>query len=144
MTILEAITQTRNVKPNQYDDNLLVRWLSEIEGLIYHEYIVWHLPKEEPKMVPEEELETDVEQPVDPEPEFPRMYDPETDMDTVLFVPDPYSSVYVQFLCAQIDYYNGEMNRYNNSMVMYNVALKAFIDYYNRNHMPNQDNYIRT
>ena len=69
-------------------------------------------------------------------------YDPEQDMDTVLMVPEPYSDVYVKYLAAQIDYHNAEFARYNNSMVMYNMALTAFADWYNRTHMPLQNNYI--
>ena len=42
MTIMQAITQTQSVKPNQYDDEMMVNWLSELDGMIYHEYIVWH------------------------------------------------------------------------------------------------------
>ena len=64
-------------------------------------------------------------------------------MDTVLMVPDPYSSLYIKYLTAQIDFYNNEIARYNNSMAMFHVALSAFVDAYNRTHMPKQDNYIR-
>lgn len=124
MTILQAITQTQAVKPHQYDEETVVRWLSDLDGKIYHEYVKGY------------EVPEGVEITHGP-------YDPEEDMDTVLLVPDPYSNIYVQYLCAQVDYYNGEMDRYNNGMVMYNIALSEFVDYYNRTHMPLQKNYIK-
>ncbi len=124
MTILEAITQLQSVKENQYDDETIIRWLSDVEGIIYEEVISWH--------------ESELDEPI---PHGP--YDPELDMDTVLMVPEPYSDVYIKYLCAQVDYYNAELARYNNSMVMYNVALSSFADWYNRHNMPKQDNFIK-
>ena len=153
MTIMQAITQTQSVKPNQYDDEMMVNWLSELDGMIYHEYIVWHEePKQELETEPEgEPEETEVEETPEPEQkpeEEPEKhgftpYDPEKDMDTVLIVPEPYSGVYIKYLCAQVDYYNGESSRYANSMIMFNMALSAFADWYNRTHMPKQDNYVQ-
>jgi len=170
MTIIQAITQARSVKPNDYDDEILVAWLSELDGMIYHEYIVWHEqpiidPQPEPAPLPdtetpnngstaEEGLSADDteagtagddaagdEQQSQEIPHGP--YDPEKDMDTVLLVPEPYSSLYVKYIAAQVDYYNGEIGRYNNSMVMFNMALASFADFYNRTNMPRQDNYIQ-
>lgn len=123
MTILEAITMLQTVKPHQYDDNIVVNWISTLEGLIYNEVISWHTG-------------TGEEVPHGP-------YNAETDMDTVLMVPEPYSDVYIKYLAAQIDYYNGEYTRYNNSMIMYNMALSAFADWYNRTHKPAGNTYIR-
>lgn len=81
--------------------------------------------------------------PEQPEPErIKPPYDPELDMDTVLLVPEPYSNLYVKYLAAQVDYFNGELARYDNSMTLFNAALSAFADWYNRNNMPRQDNYI--
>lgn len=128
MTIMSVITLLQSVKPHQYDDATVVRWISDVEGLLYKEIVCGH------------------EMPVDEEGNLVEIthgpYNPETDMDTVLMVPEPYSDVYVKYLAAQIDYHNAEYARYNNSMVMYNMALSAFADWYNRNHMPLQNNYI--
>ena len=44
--------------------------------------------------------------------------------------------MYIRWLEAQIDYYNGELARYNNSMMMYQAAFDAYQRYYNRMHMP--------
>lgn len=122
MKVIEAITQLQAVKENQYDDETIIRWLSDLDGIIYEEIIKWHEETDEITHGP---------------------YDPDTDMDTVLMVPDPYSDVYIKYLSAQVDYYNAELARYNNSMVMYNMALSSFADWYNRNHSPKHDKIIR-
>jgi len=120
MTILEAITQVRAIKPNQYDDTTLVKWLSDLDGLIYNEIVKWHEGTDDVSHGP---------------------YGA-SDMNTVLLVPEPYSDVYIKYLSAQVDYNNAEFARYNNSMVMYNTALSAFADWYNRNNMPVQNSSI--
>ena len=55
---------------------------------------------------------------------------------TVLLIPAPYDEVYLRFLEAQMDYANGEFERFNNSNAMYAAAWSAFVNYYNRTHMP--------
>lgn len=115
MTINEAITRLRDIKPSQYSDDVLVGWLSEVEQKVFLENIVWHEGASE-------------------NPLFP--YDPATDKDTVLLIPEPYSTVYLRYLEAQMDYYQGEYARYVNSMTMFNTALSEYVDYYNRTHMP--------
>lgn len=120
MKILEAITQLQGIKPNQYDDETHIRWLSDLDGLIFNEIIRWHEGADE---VPHGPYSTD-------------------DLDTELLVQEPYSDVYIKYLAAQVDFFNAEMARYNNSMVMFNVALSTYADWYNRTHPPIQGNYI--
>ena len=122
MTISEAITQLQAVKENQYDDETLVRWISDLEGTLYEDIVKNHEGNED---IPH------------------GRYSVDTDMDTVLMVPEPYSDIYIKYLMAQVDYHNAEMQRYTNSMIMYNVALDAFAGWYNRNNMPLQPNYLR-
>lgn len=138
MTILEAITQLRSVKPNQYDDTLLVKWLSNLDGLIYNEIIKWHEQKE----TEHSKLSGNIELDGNTENEKNTQYDVMKDMDTELLVKSPYDDVYINYLSAQVDFHNGEYARYNNSMVMYNMLLSAFADWYNRNNMPKHQNYI--
>ena len=128
MTIMGVITLLQSVKPHQYSEDTVIHWISDLEGLLYREIVCGH-------EMPVDEVGYAVEIPHGP-------YDPEQDMDTVLMVPEPYSDVYVKYLAAQIDYHNAEFARYNNSMVMYNMALSALADWHNRNHMPLQNNYI--
>ena len=122
MTISEAITQLQAVKENQYDDETLVRWISDLEGILYEDVVKNHEGSE------------DIQH---------GRYSVDTDMDTTLMVPEPYSDIYIKYLMAQVDYHNAEMQRYTNSMIMYNVALDAFASWYNRNNMPLQPSYLR-
>lgn len=120
MKILEAITQLQSVKPNQYDDETHIRWLSDLDGLIFNEIIRWHEGTDEVKHGP---------------------YSTE-DLDTELMVQEPYADVYIKYLAAQVDFFNAEVARYNNSMIMFNVALSTYADWYNRTHQPKQDSHI--
>lgn len=122
MTVLEAITQLQAVKENQYDDKTLVRWISDLEGMIYNDIVKWHAGCEDIPHGP---------------------YNVDSDMDVVLLVPEPYSDVYIRYLSAQVDYHNAELKRYNNSMIMYNMALQTFADWFNRQTLPKQDNVVR-
>ena len=63
-------------------------------------------------------------------------YDDKTPMDTELLVPEPFDEIYPLWLEARIDYANGEYDKYNNSILMYNAAYDAYANYYNRNNMP--------
>ena len=120
MTVFEAITRLNALKPNQYDEDTLVSWLSELDGLIFNEIMLWH----------------------EAEAEF-APYDPGKKIKKELLAPEPYDGVYLKYLMAQVDFHNGEFNRYNNSMIMYNTALSAFADWYNRNNMPKQESEVR-
>ena len=67
---------------------------------------------------------------------FPDGYG-EADPDTVLLVPYPYDEdIYNYFLQSQIDKENGEMAKYNQSVVLYNNAYQTFWNWYNRTHVP--------
>ena len=120
MTILDAIHRVNVVKPNSYGDVEKVKWLSVLDGLIKSEIIDTHEGGENVT--------------------FDR-YDDETDLTTVLLVPPPYAKVYIHWLEAQIDYANGEYDKYENSMEMYNTAYTAYENYYNRTHMPKSNRF---
>lgn len=115
MTIIEAINNADNFKPNSYTQQEKVKWLSILDGTIKKEIIDTH-----------EGAEAIV---------FDG-YEADTPVGTVLLVPAPYDDVYVRWLEAQIDYANGETSKYNNSMAMFNMAYSAFERFYNRTHMP--------
>ena len=63
-------------------------------------------------------------------------YDGSTDRETALLAAAPYDEMYIHWLAAQIDYANGEFDRYNASITMYNTAYTAWASAYNRDHMP--------
>jgi hypothetical protein len=114
MTINDAITEVDTIKPNQYPDEIKVRWLSVLEGKIIDEIILTHQLAE---VVEFNGYSID-------------------DMETELIVPDTYADVYIYYLEAMIDATNNETARYTSSMQQFNTAWQSFADYYNRNNMP--------
>lgn len=112
MKICDAITGIGALKPGQCAPDELLRWLSECDGYVKAEIL--------------ERYEGEI-------PAFSG-YDESTPHDTLLLVPPPYDSLYLYWLEAKIDYKNGELTRYNNSITMYNTAYDAFARYYARTH----------
>lgn len=117
MKIQDAISDVNALKPSQYDDMRMMKWLSDLDMKIWDETISWH----------------------ENASERPAEY---TDKETTLLVVEPYSELYIMYLSAQVDYWNGEYGRYNNSMAMFNTKLDEFARWYNKTHMPKQDVYI--
>ena len=115
MTIIEAINKIDSLKPNNYAPEDKIAWLSTLDGNIKTEIIDTHEGAESVEF---------------------NGYDVDTSLETVLLVPAPYDDIYIKWLEAQIDYANGEIGKYGNSMTMYNTAYSAFKRHYNRTHMP--------
>lgn len=115
MKIIEAITQIDNLKHNTYSQNDKVQWLSRLDSNVKRLVIDTHEGGEEVRFTG---------------------YTAETDPNTVLLVEEPFDEVYLRYLEMQIDYANGEIEKYNNSALLYNEAWLAFQNYYNRTHMP--------
>ena len=63
-------------------------------------------------------------------------YNENTPSDTVLLVPAPYDELYLWWLSAQIDFYNGEFARYNNSIALFNTGYSVYKELYHRNNTP--------
>ena len=122
MTIIEAINLIDASKPNTYGQVEKIRWLSNLDWTIKREIIDTHEGGESIVF---------------------NGYTEDTPHDTQLLVPAPYDELYVRWLEAQIDYANGEYNKYNASMSMHNTYMTSFINYYNRNHMPLQKNGMK-
>lgn len=115
MKILEAITKIDTLKPNSYTQTEKIKWLSTLDGVIKTEIIDTHEGGESIVF---------------------NGYDDNTSLDSELIAPSPYCDVYLRYLEAQIDYANGEINKYENSMTMFNSAYSNFERFYNRTHMP--------
>lgn len=61
---------------------------------------------------------------------------PDIKEENKLYVPEPYTDVYVYYLEAQIDKHNTEYDRYSNHMALFNNVYQDYAAYYNRTHMP--------
>ena len=115
MKIVEAINKIDSLMHNTYNQVDKVAWLSELDSDVKHHIIDTHEGAETVTFTG---------------------YDDSTDLQTELLVPSPFDSVYLRWLEAQIHYHNGEYDRYNNAIIMYNTAYDAFANYYNRTHKP--------
>ena len=115
MTIMDVINRIDNLKPNRYDQSEKIKWLSTLDDRIMNDIIATHDGSE------------GIEH---------NGYTDETSLTTELLVHSPYDEMYLYWLEAQIDYWNGEYAKYNNSIDMFNTAYTAFANHYNRNHMP--------
>ena len=52
----------------------------------------------------------------------------------------PYTDIYIYYLAAMIDFYNGDAGRYNDTMVLSNTAWNDYAAYYREKHRPKQTN----
>ena len=113
MTIMEALHRIDTLKPNSYGQAEKKKWLSTLDGIIKKEIIDAH-----------ENGESVV---------FDG-YTEDTDLTTTLLVPAPYDEIYLFWLEAKINYWNGEYGKYDNSMTMYNEAYSTYAKHYIRTH----------
>ena len=114
MKIIEAINRIDSLKHNTYTERDKVAWLSELDSMVKVEIIDTH----------------------EGEGTFTG-YDDLTDLQkTELLIPAPYDKAYLLWMEAQIDYYNGEYDKYNNAIDMFYEAYEGYRNYYNRTHMP--------
>ena len=117
MTIMDALYRIDELKPNSYSQPEKIKWLSSLDGLIKSEIIDTHEGGEDKAF------------PTDGYSEY-------QDLSTPLLVEHPYDDIYLRWLEAQIDYNNGEIAKYNNSLVAFNDAYDLYQRHYNRTHMP--------
>lgn len=115
MTIIEAINRLDKIKPNGYGQEDKIEWLSELDGMVKQTVTDTHEGGEDISFTG---------------------YDATTPLDTVLLIPSPYDSAYLDWLSAKIDFADGEYARYNNSMTRFNDTFLAFSRFYNRKYMP--------
>lgn len=115
MTIIEAINQIDEFKPNGFSQKDKIRWLNTVDYHIKTEIIDTH---------------------EDAESVIFAGYDEDTPLDTALLADAPFDVLYIRWLEAQIDYANAEIGKYNNSMTMFDSAYSDYKNYYNRTHMP--------
>lgn len=120
MKIIEAINRIDSLKHNIYSQNDKVAWLSRLDSNIKRLIIDTHEGGEKITFTG---------------------YDDKTDLNTEMLVPAPFDEMYLRWLEAQIDYTNGEYDKYNNAITMYQTAYDAYANFYNRTHMPKKRNF---
>lgn len=150
MTVQNAIDLLDAARPNKLSVHRKIRWLSDLDGQVWRELILTHerhtMPRHYPKVVPVtwlpgNEDALDLRRPPVVEfdaPETFEGYTDESDLGKTLLIPEPYSDVYVHYLCSQVDLVNAETGKYQNDSALYNNAWTIYSDYYTRTHMPLQ------
>ncbi len=108
MKLRELFDFVDGVKPNAFEDDAKLRWLNELEGKI--QSLIYHTETDKivAHALPVDEMRQ-------------------------LLVPAPYDKVYWMWLCAMIDFANGEYDKYQNAMVMANDAYSEYAKWYMRN-----------
>jgi len=113
MTIMQAISRIDEMKPNAYAQENKVDWLSTLDGMVKKQVIDHYEGSEDVEF---------------------NGYDKETDKNTVLLIPEPFTDVYVHWLESKIDYFDGEYNKYNNDAMQFNDMYSQYRNWYNSTH----------
>lgn len=116
MTLQEAINYVDEVKPNAFSTAVKVRWINQIEGRLVLEIFL---------MSTEEAAELEYGTSA-------------AELAKKLLVDNPYDDVYTWWLQAQIDLANGEYDRAQNTMAMFNSAWSTFLRWFAQRYDPVQ------
>lgn len=155
MTLQEAIDRVDRSKPNKFTFDEKVKWISELDGMLYLELLrTHHLSRDEHDHIREWCVKHGWADPLNAglRPTCDECchhgqhsdgmvfegYDATTDLGTELIVPFPYTDIYQYYLMSEIDLANGETDRYANDRELFNNAYLTFSDYFTRKYMPKQ------
>lgn len=105
MTLEDVLAWVDSIKPNAFSDNEKTNWVNEVEGMVQTDVFLW---------APEEII----------------VYDYETDKDKELLAQPPHDKIYGAYLTAMIDFANGEYNKYQNTMQMFNAHFGEFMRWF--------------
>lgn len=111
MTARQIIDKVNDIKPNAFTDAAKLKWLNELEGRIAAKIFL---------MAPAEIKQAELSL-----------------TDTPMVEP-PYDNMYVFWLEARIDEANGEYDRYQNSMQMFDSAWREFLCWFGQTWDPAQ------
>lgn len=107
MTPNKVIEKIDKLRPNSYDEETKLGWISVLDGMVK-------------RLVHQEEENA------------PYVYP--ADMDKELLIPFPYDDVYGFYLESMIDFYNREYGNYNNSAMVFEGRFTEFKKDYIRHH----------
>lgn len=111
MTLSQVIQTVDEVKPNAFSSETKTTWLNEVEGMVQTQVLLWA----------QEEIIS---------------YAYDTDKDVELLVKSPHDKLYPAYLEARIDYANGEYNKYQNTMQMFNEFFGEFMRWFTLTYRP--------
>ena len=111
MTLSDVISSVDEIKPNEFSNETKTKWINEVEGMVQTQVFL---------MVPIGLVQ----------------YTYDQDKDVILLVDPPHDKLYPAYLEAKIDYANGEYNKYQNTMQMFNSFFSEFMRWYADNWRP--------
>lgn len=119
MTVQNAIDEANRLRPNDFTQAQKVRWLNELDGVIFREVILTH----------EGAPLCD--------------YSGHGELSEELLVPFPDEGLYPLYLVMQYDLHNGETGKYHNSASAFETAYQTYANAYNRAHYPLCDGRLK-
>lgn len=117
MTVKEAIDHFDAIMNQPYERDLLIQWLSDLDGQAIREIFCYYDGS--------------------PAPDDWQPYIDSYDLNAVLLIPAPYEGVYMDYLRMKCDYWNKE-NSYTNTVKAFNNSYATFCDFWRRNHRRKQ------
>ena len=113
MTLKECLERFEGLRPERYSRAQLTEMLNSFEGRLATNVLL--LP-----------------------PEFFHKMDYTDDMNAVLLLEHPYEDLYIHWLWAMTDFYNNEIDRYNDSYAMFTALYEDYCAYIGRVYAPAQ------
>ena len=111
MVIQDVLRMADELSPNAFSEENKIQFLNEAEGVVQTEVFLLAV----------EDVTT---------------YSWPEDKETKLLAEPPHDKLYLQYVAAQIDYANGEYDRYQNKMQMYNAYLSEFMRWFAERYRP--------
>ena len=108
MTLVNAIEDFDRSRANSIELVQKIRWISELDSKINEEYL---LNRGGDELAP---------------------YTLETSGEVELKAPESFTEIYALYLNMKLDYFNGEITRFNNSVSLFNRLYKEMGDAINR------------
>ena len=128
MTLIQAVNEADNLKPNMYELPEKIKWLSRLDRRVFEEILLAH------------ELSDEEKEPFMVEIDGKRIFSfcayNENDQEKELIVKEPYDEIYVHWLSAQIDWNNREYAGFNATNSVFEATYSAFRNAFNQTHMP--------
>ncbi len=107
MKLREAIERVDEIKPNAFSSTVKTDWINALEGRIAADVLL--LAPAEVKQL---------------------RYAYPADQNTELLIDPPHDDIYTLWLAAKIDEANGEYNKYQNTMQIYNEHFGDFVRWF--------------
>lgn len=111
ITAHEVVEEANAIRDNNIPDDQKYKWLERFERELSEKLYRYYTP------------DASITEPI----EAP----------TILSVPEAFADLYVSLLTSKIDYANGEIDRYNNDLQLYNYYKQSFESWFVSTHKSN-------